>query len=390
MAVGTHYVQMTVQSAQVPALLTDWQCLLCVCDVPLGINAIAASFVRNLAADLSDLEVTLADQTTPTPWRLAEALLFDQTVGAERLWLWINAPIVAAAPDTVFYVWRGCSAPTGQNSGADVVCADARVYFPCDAVMGSWEDWTGYGNDGVPAGTLEARTGVVGGSSGARVDESNYGYVTVAADASLVFTTALTLSCWVLSAGGSAEFVMHGHITQNERYAYYVYLIGATNTVRWTYDRYQHCEAVVPGVGDGNLHHIAGTLSGADQRLFVDGQQVRAVTSTFGAIDTCMGLRLFRTGTLGGDSPKNLDEVLLLGRAWAPAEVLAYYRMTNDPASWAVSGPETAVAAIVLTRFPLSGGRTPNYQDVAAPPGYVLSGGRSPGYASIRKRRMGG
>lgn len=129
---ATHYVTATVQAAQVGwSGVQEWPLnLLCICDMDAGINTAAQSFVAGLSADLSDLEVTDAEGT-PVPWRRAEDSLFDQTPGAEKLWLRLNMDVSSGANTTVL-AWRGCTSPTGEASRADVLAPGTLIYLPCD------------------------------------------------------------------------------------------------------------------------------------------------------------------------------------------------------------------------------------------------------------------
>jgi len=146
---ATHKLTGAVQAAYVGTDLTDWMALVCVCDMVAGINQDGQSFVAGLAADLSDLEVTLADET-PVPWRRYEAGLFSQAEGAERLWLYAQVPAVAAAANTPLVAWRGCTAPAGEAARSAVTPPNTVLFYQHEEGAGNnVYDWGPEGNNGL-------------------------------------------------------------------------------------------------------------------------------------------------------------------------------------------------------------------------------------------------
>lgn len=117
------------------------------------------SFIQGLQPDLSDLVVTLSDESTEVEWYPVWET-FDQTPGSENLDIWVNIGSISSATDTTIVAFRGCSSG-GPSAKSSVVSADTRLFLPLNDL--TFEDWTGVHNFYDPGGGATiAADGAVG------------------------------------------------------------------------------------------------------------------------------------------------------------------------------------------------------------------------------------
>lgn len=350
---ATHSLTATVQAAQVPSALSDWFCLLCVCDMGLSINTAGQSFVAGLEADLSDLEVCLADGETPTPWRRAEPALFSQTVGAEKLWLRVKVPAILSSADTVVMAYRGCTAPVGENSGAGVLGAGDVLYLPGHSSGTSVPDLGGALNATRNSAVTDAAGHVGTGQYSATLIHG----LSVPAAEALSPGVNLTVSMWlkhpVLNFQPYEYFFNHKSIWNGAGFSAYTegsrrffWRGGSGTTAVWN---------LSPALDDGAWHHVVFTAAGTSGILYTDGvsrgtKTIIAASAITQALD--VGNERGGYGMLG-----TIDGFRFVGRALGPNEVLADYRMTSAPASWCVVEAEDSMAGVGYRPWLLSGGR---------------------------------
>jgi len=335
---ATHKLTVAVQASQVASPLSDWFTLLCVCDMDLSINTAAQSFVAGLASDLSDLEVCLADGETPTPWRRAEAGLFDQTPGHEKLWLWINAPAIGSSADTEFVLYRGCTSPNGEDDGRGVVSGGTVGFLPCDGVSAPLTEWAGHG-EASRTGTPSLSAGRVGSAidfSGVEVRMEADGAWCLAGNGTVTawylvpvagegYTVNDLLRSRSLSAAGNGWSFRYYKDEQAEARSRY----DDASTCKWRpTQNVWHCVSIVYRLGAGEMG------------VYEDGALIET-RSGAQIVSASEYLRL-------GSGQCTLDEVLVTTEVWTGDEHLAWYRMTSDPASWCVCGAEEALLTVGL------------------------------------------
>lgn len=150
----SHYVEVTVQAAQVASDLTDFP-------VFVDLSTLPSGFFSNAKADGSDIRVVLPDGETLLP---REVVAID--TGAETGELHFLADSISSSVDTVFRLYvgnAGASEPAVSDpNGRNAVWADyAAVYHGDDLV-----DVTGNGN------TLTANGSAVAGNTGGKLGDA--------------------------------------------------------------------------------------------------------------------------------------------------------------------------------------------------------------------------
>ena len=182
----------TRQSSAVPHTVTDFAEDLVICDVPNDINAEAASFVRGLKSDYSDLRVFESDGETAVAFGVKR---FDQTEDAEVLRIAVHSDTVSSTADSSWVLLRGClphpSNPTWEDK-ASVVSADCEGYWPMEGT----EDWSPNGNDGTNTNGTSAA-----GQVAKSTRFSGNGWFDCGTDASLRISGDLTVLAWVYRIG---------------------------------------------------------------------------------------------------------------------------------------------------------------------------------------------
>jgi len=347
---ATHLVRPTVQAAQVAwSGSQEWPLdLLCICDMDLSINTGAQSFVAGLESDLSDLELTDAADS-PIPWRRAEAGLFSQVAGSEKLWVRVRAALSGDA-NTEFRAYRGCSAPTGEDDGTGIVGATAVSAYPLQEASGNLLDLTAHNNDAARVGSVSQVTAKVG--YGQSFGSGNY--ANVAASTGLPDGTAVTIVAWVKRATLLTwEHIWATGTDSNGGYGLRVHRdssrIQLFARVGGSYNDAQFSTGRVPLA---TWTHVAAAVSGSTVYYYISGSPAGSQVLTGAPIlspgntQSTLGALVFggSPGTYWGDA---LDEILVVGETWSAAEVAAHYNMTSAPAAWCVCGAEEALGGVV-------------------------------------------
>lgn len=331
-------------TGSVPSVLGGCD-LLCICDMAKGYNTDAQAFVAALQPDLSDLEITEADETTPVPWRRSDSSVFSQAVGSEMLY------VQAKPAGTDIIAWAGCDAPTGESSWAAVRAANDKAiayYSLADGTdrYGTYDGNVGGSNptfstskigDGMQANTGETYMNI----PGLQYESSpvNFADKKLSIMAWVRITDALDGAQW----GGMRNVIYHVY-GRGWRDKYDLW-IETTGIVRATFT-YQTNMQSTTAINDGQWHHIALTLEPITKRecLYVDGQLEASVygSSDYGnrADDAVsVGSVLYWDG-YAAHFPGEIDEFYLFQDEWTVTQVSNYYTMTSDPGSWfVVDGP---------------------------------------------------
>lgn len=195
---ATHYIPVTSNPALVPSAQANFTADLII-DEALAINdeGSALAFVRALAADYSDLQVTNNAGDVNWSFNVDE---FDQTPGTTKLVMAIRIPSLSGAVGVVAKPWRGCTGGPFSSGPNTYRVADgwAARYSLKEAAAGTgtadvYKDSTANVNDGDDWVSAVGKTGQVG--LGQQFDGDDY--ITVPRHASLEPTAALTVSAWV-------------------------------------------------------------------------------------------------------------------------------------------------------------------------------------------------
>jgi len=153
-----------------------------VIDEALGTNweGGAQSFINGLAADLSDLRVFTADDSTEVAWGLKQ---FSQTSGSRKLVLGLGLPALSASAPTTYRLYRGCTGGPFENREGVVPISDGCIgYWPLEeSAPGTgtpqvYKDWCAlhdHGNDYIDK---VDQTGQVGCGVERNRDDGDYIY----------------------------------------------------------------------------------------------------------------------------------------------------------------------------------------------------------------------
>jgi hypothetical protein len=127
-----------------------------------------------------------------------------------------------------------------------------------------------------------------------------------AADFPVIFTSALSVSFWVLNSDTSKNAIIcHGNANFETANSYYVFYSGSTDKLRWSIDSYSLNDYDFDMIQD-QWYHTVFTYDGTDANIYIDGVFVHSTQPGAGDINNVEGLTIgnfgsnFNAGTLDG------------------------------------------------------------------------------------------
>ena len=327
--------EITIDAANVNADLTDFTILLT--DANFG-----ADFWNNVNADGSDIVITAADGT-----KLDRELVSINTM-TETMELYVKTPLLSSTSDTGLLIYYGNEAATETNSATTWNGNYAGVWH----LGSSYADSTANGNNGAATGSLSGTGGQVGDAT----DFSGTGnYITVANDASLNPTTAITIEYWFNNNTVGGTLWKGGGWDDN---GYTMWHFG-NNAVRVELQNTATSTKTIldTTVPTGEWVHFAVTWSTNDNtmRSYVNG--VEADTATFNSTIGGSGRDLFfgqidNSGSAGPNADQRwyngqLDEVKISDVAHSAEWIAAQYQNMNNPGSFYTVGSTEEIYDII-------------------------------------------
>jgi hypothetical protein len=183
-------------------------------------------------------------------------------------YVWVKVPLLDANSnaDYITMYYGNAVAPDGQNKDAVWNSAYVGVWH----MTGGVQDSSGTGNNGVNSGT----TAIAGRIGDARNYDGNNDYVSVANNATLQLTTAMTLEGWIrfdsFSAGSEVSILLRkGDDNPNN----YQFSIG-DQTPYFTIDAGESTGLLSPSTSALPSGITSATFDGATRRMFINGVEV--------------------------------------------------------------------------------------------------------------------
>lgn len=332
---ATHYITCTIQSSQVDTTLSDWMTLIVVCDMDLNINTNAQSFVAGLESDLSDLEITDSNDN-PIPWKRADSSTFSQTIGSEKLWIYVNLSVISQVTDTEVKLYRGCTSPTGEDDGTNVVRSDMSVFWDMDGDGTDTITDLVAGYTATPSSSIAGADGVVGNS---RFWPGEGPYFSTNGSFTLPVGGEITLMARFKSSGGGwyRDWIIGGRAGTP--------IIGlrlSPDAVE--YIRANNGSGVISAldtdvdIRDEDWHDVVFTYDGSILHWYIDGEFSNSVSGTL-----TQGINVgMNIGMVGGElfGPGYIDEIMVSDTVWSSDEISTYYTMVYTPSAWSISSEE--------------------------------------------------
>ncbi|GAB5408505.1 MAG: hypothetical protein BalsKO_08700 [Balneolaceae bacterium] len=249
--------KLTVDNTQVSTVsntdLTDFPVLIILTDLDL---AISSGFVTN--SNGFDIAFTSSDGTTQLDHELEE-----YNSGTGQMLAWVRFPTLNALSDTEFFIYFGNSSQTTDQSVSTTWDSNYQLVMHMDDLT----DATANGNDGTDNGT-----GGTGSSAGilgnARVfTEADGDFISVADDATLDITGAITLSAWVNvdNFATTPDLLTKG--AYNESYGTW---LRTDNTARLADDGTTRVTSAAT-IGSGTTGYVTFTNSGTETAVYING-----------------------------------------------------------------------------------------------------------------------
>ena len=341
-----HRIELTIQSSQVDATLTDFP-------VYVNLSDLDPAFFDEVRTDGGDMRVTTSDGETEVP----REVVFINT-GSSTGELHFRAPSLSPSSDTTFYLYYGN--PSGTEpaataaNGRNAVWDDNFVAVHHLEGTTSSVDSSGTGNDGVYENGLPQ---TVAGQLGDAQDfgtPSQQRRVRVPHDSSLDISSQITVEAWAnlnaLSSGtGNIRTITNKQsASHTDRNWWLVHW-----DERWRFRASPGTPTIFSDAlsATGQWVHLAVTGDGSTWRMYVDGE-VQGTTQSYSSIDT-QPFPMWIGVEAGSDRPFDglIDEVRISNTARSGAWIAATHRnqaTTTD--FYTASSPEGSVSGD--TQFP--------------------------------------
>lgn len=322
---------LTVDNTQVSTVsntdLTNFPVLISLTDADL---AISAGFVTS--SNGFDIAFTSSDGTTQLDHELEE-----YNSGTGQILAWVRFPTLNATTDTEFFMYFGNSSQTTDQSVNTTWDSNYQLVMHMDDLT----DATANGNNGTDNGT-----GGTGSSAGilgnARVfSQADGDFISVADDATIDITGAITLSAWVNidNFGTTPDLLTKGDY--NESYGTW---LRTDNTARFADDGTTRVTSVAT-IGSGTTGYVTFTNSGTETAVYING--TNKVTGTLASFTNNNDPFFISTAAY----PLNgwVDEVRVSNIARSDDWVITEYNNQFTPGSFYSETDESPVLANIET-----------------------------------------
>lgn len=330
-----YYVEVTIPTTSVASTLTDYPVYVDLSDMP-------AAFWTHVQSDGGDIRVTQADGTTRCP---TELVAID--TGAETGELHFLAPTISSATNTTYRIYYGHGAlsqpAVGDAYGRNAVWADyaAVWHMQENPASGDIIDATGNGNDLTPTNMDGANqaTGKLAGNALAFNGANEY--LAAADDATLDFTSAYTLSGWMICADAEWSTIVAKGLSGDANEAYELAVVRKNPDLAGRHGGTNYPHALAASPSSTLFDHFARTYGGNTVTDYFRGVNdgstggLSDLSATTGTVRVGRRFTAFENYTQG-----TIDEVRLAPTALSADRIAAEYSNQNTPGSFYSVGAE--------------------------------------------------
>ncbi|MCK5413091.1 MAG: DUF2341 domain-containing protein, partial [Candidatus Pacebacteria bacterium] len=286
---------------------------------------------------------------------------YDNTTG--EIQAWVKVPTVSSSTDTTIYIYYANSSITTSQENIAGVWDDGGAnnfkmvqHLSEDPSTGAPQsiDSTQYNNDGTSAGTMLTEDQVAGQIDGSLDFDGTDDYVDMGNDGSLDITDEITISVWVKTIIGIQQSFVSSDDNNNRNFAlqlksgtffanFYLFRGGSSAVSNLEGTTY---------IPDGEWHHIVGTFTSGNQKLYVDGI-VEATGTGIGSIDTDPVSLTIGARENGMDRLTNgqIDEVRISNTARSADWIAIEYNNQSEPTEFYSLGIEEVQAPSNLSAW---------------------------------------
>jgi hypothetical protein len=206
---------------------------------------------------------------------------YDNTTG--YLVAWVNVTNVLSTCNTSVYMYYGNSGCSSQENIPGTWDSNYVMVQHLNESSGTLYDSTSNDNDGTNNGATFTSSAKIDGAYD--FDSSEGDYISVSESSSLNITQEITISAWVktasledkskiVSKGKDKTYTLHASFDNDDQPALSIWDGGDGQSVTSTYT-----------ITDNSWHYVAGTFSGSQLEIFIDGTS-NNTAGYIGDIDT--------------------------------------------------------------------------------------------------------